>query len=515
MIVRYYGRLISIATITVFIGSMALATGQQQTRRTYEEVWGPKFQPRQSTQPAQAESALGLQSHNLDTTEMLFRWNRIAVDASGVDHTPVPPGDPRVFGEALGPGRSSRAMAIVHIAIFDALNAIEGGFRSYTGLPRFHSSASKEAAIAKAAHDSLVFVFPSQTAAFDAALADDLDDIPNGTAKTNGIAVGRAAADAIIDLRTGDGSEIPEPLVGIDHITSDLPGRWRQDPISLIPLALGAHWKEVDPFVMNSATQFRAPAPPAISSVVYAFSFAEVFLLGGDGITTPTFRNAEQTRIGIYWAYDATPALCAPPRLYNQIATRIAGIKQTRGIALARLLALVNVALADAGIAIWESKYFYDYWRPVTGIREASPGTGPTGAGDGNPLTRADPTFSPLGAPASNEAGVNFTPPFPAYPSGHAGFGGALFQTLRRFYGTDRVPFTFVSDEFNGITRDSEGNVRPLIPRSFRSFSEAEEENGQSRIYLGIHWSFDKTEGIAQGRRVANFVFDRRFRRIN
>jgi hypothetical protein len=171
--------------------------------------------------------------------------------------------------------------------------------------------------------------------------------------------------------------------------------------------------------------------------------------------------------------------------------------------------------MADAGIAIWESKYFYDYWRPITGIREASPGTGPTGAGDGNPLTRADPTFSPLGAPASNEAGVNFTPPFPAYPSGHAGFGGALFQTLRRFYGTDRVPFTFVSDEFNGITRDSEGNVRPLLPRSFDSFSEAEEENGQSRIYLGIHWSFDKTEGIAQGRRVANFVFDRTFRRIN
>jgi hypothetical protein len=116
--------------------------------------------------------------------------------------------------------------------------------------------------------------------------------------------------------------------------------------------------------------------------------------------------------------------------------------------------------------------------------------------------------FTPLGAPASNlSGGVDFTPPFPSYPSGHAGFGGALFETLRLFYGTDDVSFTIVSDEWNGTTVDADGNVRPLIPRHFDSFSEAEEENGQSRIYLGIHWAFDKTEGIAQGRNVADFVF--------
>jgi hypothetical protein len=180
-------------------------------------------------------------------------------------------------------------------------------------------------------------------------------------------------------------------------------------------------------------------------------------------------------------------------------------------VELARLLALTNVAMADAGMAIWESKYFYQYWRPVTGIREADAGTGPTGAGDGNPATTGDPTFSPLGAPASNLSGPDFTPPFPAYPSGHAGFGGALFEVLRRFYGTDRIPFTFVSDEFNGVTKDSDGNVRPLVPRTFRSLSQAEEENGQSRIYLGIHWAFDKTEGIAQGRRVADYVLKNAF----
>jgi len=173
---------------------------------------------------------------------------------------------------------------------------------------------------------------------------------------------------------------------------------------------------------------------------------------------------------------------------------------------------LVNVAMADAGMTIWESKYHYDFWRPVLGIRESDPGTGPTGLGDGNPDTVGDTNFSPLGAPASNLTGPNFTPPFPAYPSGHAGFGGALFQVMRRFYGTDNIAFTFVSDEFNGQTRDNNGNIRAYRPRSFSNLSQAEEENGQSRIYLGIHWAFDKTEGIAEGRRVGDYVFDHAFR---
>src|SRR5262249_1631744 len=230
-----------------------------------------------------------------------------------------------------------------------------------------------------------------------------------------------------------------------------------------------------------------------------------------DGVVTSTERTEEESVIGVYWAYDGTPSLCAPPRLYNQITMEIAEQMGTDLVDLTRLLALVNVAMADAGIAVWDSKYHYQFWRPVTGIRESDPGTGPTGAGDGNAATVGDPTFSPLGAPADNLTGPNFTPPFPAYPSGHAGFGGALFQTLRRFYGTDAIPFTFVSDEWNGVTLDNHGNVRPLIPRSFVSLSQAEEENGQSRIYLGIHWHFDKTEGIAQGRLVGDWVFDHAF----
>src|SRR6185369_14768796 len=221
-------------------------------------------------------------------------------------------------------------------------------------------------------------------------------------------------------------------------------------------------------------------APPALRSAEYAQAFAEAKALGGDGVSTPSSRTAEQTETGIFWAYDGTPSLCAPPRLYNQIAMQIADQMGSDTAELARLLALVNTAMADAGIAIWESKYYYEVWRPIAGIREADANPALSLPGDGNPATIGDLAFMPLGAPASNLTGPNFTPPFPAYPSGHAGFGGALFQLLRRFYGRDDIGFTFVSDELNGMTLDREGIVRPLSPRHFHSLSEAEEEHGQS-----------------------------------
>lgn len=438
-------------------------------------------------------------------------WNEIAINASGLDHTPAAPGENRIFGEQLGPGRSSRAMAIVHIAIFETVNAIAGNYRSYVNLSPAPSGTSMDAAIAQAAHDTLIVLYPSQTVSFDKVLAEDFGQIPDGHAKADGIDLGHRAAAAILALRANDGSQHSEPRIGVDFVASGDPGKWRQDPISKIPLALGAHWGEVRPFVLTSPAQFRVPPPPALNSPEYASAFNEVKRLGGDDVVTPSERSEDQTIAGIYWAYDGTPSLCAPPRLYNQIAVHLADQRRSNVVELARLLALVNVAMADTGVAVWESKYFYQYWRPVTGVREADAGTGPTSAGDVNPATVGDPTFTPLGAPASNLNGPNFTPPFPAYPSGHAGFGGALFQTLRNFYGTDAISFTFVSDEFNGVTQDSDGQVRPLIRRSFSSLSEAEEENGQSRIYLGIHWAFDKTEGIAQGRRIADYVFRNAF----
>src|ERR1043166_1420016 len=439
------------------------------------------------------------------------RWNEIAINASGLDHTPVAIGENRHFGEQLGPCRAARAMAIVHIAMFDTVNSVAKQYQGYTSLRAPHGPISMQAAIAQAAHDSLTNLFPSQTATFDARLAEDLAEVKSRPSRRLGVKLGQRAAAAILTLRAHDGSEHPEVRVndGADgYYTSDLPGHWRQDPISQIPLALGALWHECIPFVMSSSSQFRCPPPPTLDSFEYAMAYNEAKSLGGDGIKTFTERTAEQTRIGLFWAYDGTPSLCAPPRLYNQITIKIADLMETSDFELAHLLALVNVAMADTGMAVWDSKYYYDFWRPITGIRESDSGSGPTGAGDGNDLTTGDPGFSPLGAPASNLQGPNFTPPFPAYPSGHAGFGGALFQTLRRYYKTDCIPFSFTSDEFNGVTKDNQGNVRPLLPRTFTSLSQAEEENGQSRIYLGIHWAFDKSEGIAQGRRVADHVFE-------
>jgi hypothetical protein len=299
------------------------------------------------------------------------------------------------------------------------------------------------AAIAQTAHDTLSALFPSQKATFDALVAEDLSHTADGPSKSEGISLGKREAKALLQMRANDGAHQTEPRVGIEFITSNDVGKWRQDPVSHIPLALGANWGHVVPFVLRSGDQFRAPVPPALGSAAYATAFNEVKQLGGDGVVTPTTRTTDQTEIGIFWAYDGTPSLCAPPRLYNQIAVHIADQMGTGDVKLARLLALINTSMADAGIAIWESKFFYQYWRPVGGVREADAGTGPSGGGDGNPATTGDATFLPLGAPASNLTGPNFTPPFPAYPSGHAGFGGALFQTLRNFYGTDNIPFTF------------------------------------------------------------------------
>ena len=464
----------------------------------------PRFQ---STPPSQTPAP----QRPVQGNDAIRYWNTIACDVSGLDHTPAAPGETRVFGEQLGPGRASRAMAIVSIAVFDAVNAIVGGYEGYTSMGAIRANTSIDAAVAQATHDTLVALFPSQKPELDQLLAESLAPIRSPMATIRGVEVGSQAAAKILALKLTDGSHHTEPRVGIEFLTSDLPGFWRQDPVSMIPVAMGAYWGACTPFVMKTGDQFRLPPPPALNSPEYATAFDEVKRLGGDGINTPTERTEDQTMIGLFWAYDGTPALCAPPRLYNQVTMYIADQMGTSGIELARLLALVNTAMADAAIAVWESKFHYQFWRPVTAIREADPGTGPTGAGDGNDATVGDIAFSPLGAPASNLQGPNFTPPFPAYPSGHAGIGSALFQTLRRFYGTDDIAFTFVSDELNGATYDNNGNVRPLVPRSFTSLSHAESENGWSRIYLGIHWAFDITGGATQGRAIADYVFERAF----
>jgi hypothetical protein len=433
---------------------------------------------------------------------VLRDWNAIAMEANAVDHAAPTPEQP-------GPCRTARAFAIVHVAMLEALIAADGGLQSYVGIPAGPGTLSRSASVAQAAHDALVALYPAQIATFGDALALGLGAIPDGAAKSNGITVGQTAAAAILALRAADGSALPEPLVNVDFIPNQNPGFWRQDPVFRHPLALGAFWDQVLPFAITSANQFPVPAPPGTTDTAYTIAYDEVKAIGGDGIATATARTPEQTLTGIFWGYDGTPGLGTPPRLFNQIVVHI-GTQQGLGdVDLARLLALVNVSMADAGLACWRSKYAFQLWRPNLAVRESDPGTGPTMLGDGNSNTLGDPGFTPLGAQASNQAGgVNFTPPFPAYPSGHAALGGAAFQVMRRFFGTDQIAFTFVSEELDGVTTDASGNPRPLVPRSFLSLSQAEDENGQARIYLGVQWPFGKTEGLALGNAVGDWVFD-------
>ena len=319
-----------------------------------------------------------------------------------------------------------------------------------------HGNISLDRAIAQAAFDALVALNPFQSDRLRAIFTQDIARI-HGVQRAidAGAELGDKAATAIIEKRKNDGSELPEPRVGVDFFPSTDPGKWQPDPISGLKVALGGNWSKVKPFVMMSADQFRSPKPPELTDNAYTKAYEDVRLLGGDPAHgTSTNRTEPQTFMAKFWSYDGTPSLCAPPRLYNQIARTVALQQKMRDVVeIARLFALINVAMADAGISAWESKYAYQYWRPVTGIR--------AGDTDGNPSAFRDPNWYPVGAQATNTHGPNFTPPFPAYPSGHATFGGALFEILRKFW-PNNTPFTFVSDEYNGKNRDVDGNLRPL-----------------------------------------------------
>jgi hypothetical protein len=448
----------------------------------------------------------GLEARVLMAADAVMEWNQVLNNALAVDTLPTSP------HAQAGPTRQSRAAAIVSAAVFDAVNAIDGTYTPYHVTDVHASSgASIEAAAAQAAHDTLSALFPYLKPTFDSQLAGDLSSIAAGRAK-QGTAVGAAVAKEILAWRANDGSQIDAPGQPYTYVISQQPGDWRPDPLH--PTAsspLTPDWGQVAPFGMLSATQFPAAPPPALDSKAYADAYTEVKNYGGDGITTPTLRTAEQTEIGMFWGYDGTPGMGTPPRLYNQIAESLAVQQHLTEVQESRLFALANIAIADAGITCWNDKFEWNVWRPITAIRENDPGTGPTGLGSGNPylVGQGDPNWTPFGAPNDNGGGTNFTPPFPSYSSGHATFGGAVFTVFKDFFGTDNIHFTVASDEFNGITRDQNGIVRPVMTRSFDSFSQAMEENGQSRIYLGIHYSFDKVQGILCGTHIADFICGR------
>ncbi len=440
--------------------------------------------------------------------DMVLRWNTFALEAQVIDHTPaggLPGAGIRRNG---GPTMSARALAMVHGAVYDAVNAITQTHTPYLLTQKAPTTASPEAAIIQAAHDVLVALYPEQAELIHTKRADDLALISDGQSKLDGISIGQAAAAAMLLARQNDGDDSPS-----GYVSDPSPGHWWPDPLHPDQTPYADYYGTVRPFVITSPEDFSAPPTPALVSLEYAQSYNEVKELGAKNSVT---RTEDQTQIGIYWGYDGSPGLGVPPRLYNQIAQHLAVQQGTSQIDNARLFALINLAQADGGISAWKAKYDYNFWRPITGIRESDPGTGHTGLGDGNDLTIGDPEWVPLGAPASNPQlsatpdvpPTNFTPPFPAYTSGHATFGAATFRSLAHFFGTDDIAFTFTSDELNGSTINYDGTVRPLAPRSFTSLSQAALENAQSRIYLGIHWSFDRDEGISHGNRVADYIFD-------
>ena len=440
------------------------------------------------------------QPPGIDDVDVILEWNEVLLNANAVDHARASP-------EEGGPILTSRAFAIVSGAMYDAYNSIEhiGSEFSFTASQR--RDANVDAAVAQAAHDTLVALYPSQKAVFKAELTGTLSRIANGSAENEGRRIGAQVAAKTLQLRAADDvTSVNDP----NYAPKSLIGFHNVDPLHPNQGFYGTGTADFEPFVINNLSDFTAPRLDDgtaagrlafLNSAQYTQAYNEVLALGGDGITTPTQRTSEQTEIGVYWGYDGRPGIGTPPRLYNQIVRTVAAQEGNTEAENARLFALVNIAMADAGIATWETKYADEFWRPVLGIR--------SGELDGNSATIGNTNWSPLGGPASNPnpGDSNFTPNFPAYSSGHATFGAATFETLKNFYGTDAIAFSFVSDELNGVTRDANGSVRPLAERTFSSFTQAKLENAQSRIYLGIHWSFDASEGIVSGDNVADYVF--------
>lgn len=410
--------------------------------------------------------------------------------------------------------------SIIEVAAMGC-NVSDGGF----GGTGSSVSSSLDAAVAQAAHDTLAALYTEQQDRLATILHEDLQivrDHQHDSDVEDGLLLGARASTAIISNRANDRSNDPEPSFGeggrvaTGNTTFNGPpvnggttgiGEWTPDPNTPLfsgdfNLSLGAFWGGVKPFFLNSGDQFRAPAPPAVDSAEYAEAFAETAARGGapTNILTESTSTDESRFTGNFWGYDAVPLIGVPPRMYNQIAAQVADEIIEDPVEYARYLAMVNTGMADVAIAAWDSKYFYNLWRPVTGIRRY----------DGNDTTSNDPTWHPVGVSVVNtQTAIRPTPPFPSYPSGHATFAAMLFELMRHFFDGEKA-FTFVSDEMNGDGVDPfyPDRPRPLVPVRYETLTEAQLENGVSRIYNGVHWQFDNMMGQELGIKIAQFLLN-------
>lgn len=362
------------------------------------------------------------------------------------------------------PPLASRNMAMVHAAIYDSVNGITGSYNPYFVNQTAPIGASPEAAAAAAAHRVLINLYPNQQATFDVALTASLADLTDGPSEDAGVAYGHSVADAILLERSTDGSNQT-----VNYTSGTEPGDWQPTPPNFAP-PLYPSWGSVTPFAMTDGSQFRPDGPPALDSQEYATDYNQVKALGKIDSST---RTADQTEIAQFWA-DGTGTF-TPPGHWNQIAEQLSATPGRSLIENARLFALLNIGLADAGIACWDSKYTYNFWRPVTAIH--------SGDNDGNPQTLGEPNWTPLLT----------TPPFPEYVSGHSTFSGVGSTILAGLLG-DEISFSTSS---LGL---------PGIKRSFESFTDAAEEAGISRIYGGIHFLGANKDGLATGRALGTYV---------
>jgi len=383
--------------------------------------------------------------------DVVTDWNKNAVD------------EIRKLG--LGPNPATRTLAIAHIAAYEAVNAITKTHEPYHAKLTPVLPVSQPAAAVSALYWALVLQFPNEKPALDLLFEQSLSEIPDGDDKQHGLDLGKAAAVDIYTLRLGDGSTATGTYPG-----STEPGKWRPTPradTSAAPLAASEPWwRKVKPFALTSADQLRPPAPPAINSAEFATAYLETKSLGKIDSTT---RTPEQTQIANFWKQPTHVP-------FNAIARSVSKTKELSLAENARLFALLNITLADTRIAVWDAKYEYGYWRPITAIN--------TDADYGNPAATPEPGWLPLLE----------TPNHPECPSGHSTTGGGGGRLLAALFGSDEIPFAVGSDSLTGVTR------------GFERFSDAEQENANSRVYGGIHYRFSNDAGITLGHQIADYV---------